>query len=57
MAAAEEAAWGECVTPREALKLVQMMNKHYEGLLTAVIPGRGAPNRQEIESNKQERAS
>lgn len=57
MAAAEEAAWGESVTPREALKLVQMLNKHYEGLLTAVRPGRGAPNRQEIESNKQERAS
>ena len=57
MTAAEEAAWGESITPREALKLIQTLNKHYEGLLTAARSGRGAPNREEIESNKQERAS
>jgi hypothetical protein len=56
-AACEEAAWGESVTPREALKLVQALNKHYEGLLAAARSGRGTPSREEIESNQQERAS
>jgi hypothetical protein len=57
MAAAEEAAWGESVSPREALKLVQALNKHYEGLLAAARPGSKATTGEEIESNKLERAS
>ncbi len=52
--ACEEAAWGETVTAREALKLIQKLHGHQERLRTAGKPG--ATSR-EIHSNKQERAS
>jgi hypothetical protein len=37
--ACEEAAWGETLTPREALKLIQKLNNHLEQLRAAAKPG------------------
>lgn len=54
--ACEEAAWGETVTPREALKLVQKLHGHEETLRAAAKPG-AATLSLDIHSNKQERAS
>jgi hypothetical protein len=39
LVACEEAAWGETVTPREALKLIQLLHDHQEKLLIAAKPG------------------
>ena len=39
LAACEDAAWGETVTPREALKLIQTLHRHLEKLVSAVKPG------------------
>jgi len=50
LAACEEAAWGETVTPREALALIQKLHGHEERLRTAA-------KRRDIHSIHQERAS
>ena len=39
LAACEEAAWGETVGPREALKLIQTLHGHHERLLAAAKTG------------------
>jgi len=57
LAACEEAAWGETITPREALKLIQKLHAHQEDLVTAAKPGAASVNSKESNSNKQERAS
>ncbi len=38
LAACEEAAWGETVDPRQALKLIQSLHGHYEKLKDAARP-------------------
>jgi len=38
LAACEEAAWGETVDPRQALKLIQSLHGHYEKLKEAARP-------------------
>ncbi|HXR38285.1 MAG TPA: DUF4350 domain-containing protein [Terracidiphilus sp.] len=55
--ACEEAAWGETVTPREALKLIQKLHGHEERLRAAAKPGAAMAISKNIHSNKQERAS
>ncbi len=55
--ACEEAAWGETVTAREALKLIQKLHGHQERLNAAAQPGAGPIASKELHSNKQERAS
>jgi hypothetical protein len=57
LAACEEAAWAETANPRQALKLVQMLHRHYQELLTAAKPGRIAAPSKDVHSNPQERAS
>ncbi|MGA2216764.1 MAG: DUF4350 domain-containing protein, partial [Terracidiphilus sp.] len=39
LTAVEDAAWGETITPREALKLIQTLHGHWEKLLAAAKPG------------------
>ena len=39
LAACEEAAWGESIDPRAALKLVQALHRHEDELLAAQKPG------------------
>jgi len=53
----EEAAWGETVTAREALKLIQRLHGHEERLRAAAKPGALAIASKELHSNTQERAS
>jgi hypothetical protein len=69
LAAVEEAAWGETVTPREALKLIQILYAHREKLLAAAKLGFSTPtsapnqsptpdpNSADNQSKLQERAS
>jgi hypothetical protein len=38
LAACEEAAWGETVTPRDALKLIQALDSHQQQLAAAANP-------------------
>jgi len=52
LAACEEAAWGETVTPREALKLVVRLHHHMENLKEAAGPRR---DKTDIDSRQQER--
>jgi hypothetical protein len=54
LAACEEAAWGETVMPREALKLVVKLHHHMENLKQAARPRR---EKNRIHSEKQERQS
>ncbi len=54
--ACEEAAWGETVTSREALRLIQKLHGHEEQLKAAAKPGAAIASK-DIHSNKQERAS
>ncbi len=60
LAACEEAAWGETADPRQALKLIQALHGHSEGLKAAARPGsqRGfqATQPEDIHSEPQERA-
>ena len=44
LAACEEAAWGEAVDPRQALKLIQTLHGHYEKLKEAARPGKQPGN-------------
>jgi len=55
--ACEEAAWGETVTPPDALKLIRALHAHREKIAAAAKPGRGAAMQNNIESKPQERAS
>jgi len=57
LAACEEAAWGETVEPRQALKLIQTLHTHQQALHDAAKPGYLTPKSQDIHSNQQERAS
>jgi hypothetical protein len=57
LAACEEAAWGETVSPREALKLIQKLHGHEERLNAAAKPGAQFAKPENIHSDKQERAS
>ena len=69
LAACEEAAWGETVNPREALKMIQTLYGHREKLLASAKPGSPhqvpAPQQaskpdlkfEDMQSNQQERAS
>ena len=56
LAACEEAAWGETVEPRQALKLIQSLHGHYEKLKEAARPGSQAVQSETIQSKPQERA-
>jgi hypothetical protein len=60
LAACEEAAWGETVDPRQALKLIQTLHGHYEVLKDAARPEKQRSNRaaqsEKIQSKPQERA-
>jgi hypothetical protein len=57
LAACEDAAWGETVDPREALKLVQALNERQEEILAAQKPGGQTRKSENIHSKEQERAS
>ena len=61
LAACEEAAWAETVSPRQALKLIQLLHGHYEKLTEAARPGNETGNQaaqsEKIQSKQQERAS
>jgi Domain of unknown function (DUF4350) len=57
LVAAEEAAWGETVQPREALKLIQKLYAHQENLTSAAKPGSNSAQSIEIRNPSQERAS
>ena len=46
--ACEEAAWGESVSPRQALKLVQALSAHRERLAALARPGSGASAQSQI---------
>jgi hypothetical protein len=48
LAASEEAAWGEAVAPREALKMVQKLHEHQEELSAAVTPRGRTPKSEDI---------
>jgi len=61
LAACEEAAWGETINPREALKLIQTLHVHQEKLIAAAKPGgpnpKLNPQSENIQTKPQERAS
>jgi hypothetical protein len=57
LTACEEAAWGETVSPHEALKLIQKLHGHEERLSDAAKPGGRLANPNDIHSNRQERVS
>jgi hypothetical protein len=57
LTAAEEAAWGETVQPREALKLIQKLYAHQENLMAAAKPGSNSAQSIETHNSLQERAS
>jgi hypothetical protein len=60
LAACEEAAWGETVDSRQALKLIQSLHGHYEKLKEAARPdgqrGSRAAHSEKIQSKPQEGA-
>jgi hypothetical protein len=60
LTACEEAAWGETVEPRQALKLIQSLHGHYEKLKEAARPGSQPGNiaaqSEKIQFKTQERA-
>jgi hypothetical protein len=55
--ACEEAAWGETLTPREALKLIQKLISHVEQLRTAAKSGAAFAKIHRVEPTHQERPS
>jgi hypothetical protein len=62
LAACEEAAWSETISPRAALKLIQKLHHHQQqlqaqSLQAAAKPGSAQPDSKDIQSDKQERAS
>jgi hypothetical protein len=60
LAACEDAAWSETINPRQALKLVQTLDGHYEKLKEAATPncqkGNQFTQSEKIQSKPQERA-
>jgi hypothetical protein len=61
LAACEEAAWGDAIQPRQALKLIQALGGHYQKLKLTAKPGRpsrelGTPSK-DMQSKPKERAS
>jgi len=57
LAACEEAASGDIVAPREALKLIQKLHGHEERLRASAKPGASLQNQRDTHPEKQERAS
>jgi len=57
LAACEEAAWREIISPGEALKLIQKLHAHQEKIAAAAKPGAIFTNPNDIRPSKQERAS
>jgi hypothetical protein len=57
LAACEEAASGETVEPRAALKLIQTLYAHQQALHATAKPGQSAPKSEDLHSKQQERAS
>jgi hypothetical protein len=57
LAACEDAAWGETVSARDALKLVQALHGHQEEISAVQKPGGQASKSDNIHSKQQERAS
>jgi hypothetical protein len=57
LAACEEAAWGETVNPREALKLLQTLHDRRQELISAQKHRGHAIDFEDIHSTQQERAS
>jgi hypothetical protein len=57
LAACEEAAWSDAISPREALKLIQKLHAHQEAIAAAAKPGAPFANLKDIHPSKQERAS
>jgi hypothetical protein len=57
LAACEEAAWGEAVSPQEALKLVQALHGHEQNLIAAQKLRGQSPRIEDIDPARQERAS
>jgi len=57
LAACEDAGWGETVTPREALKLIQTLYRHEESIRAAAKPGAPIQKSENTHSKQQERAS
>lgn len=57
LAACEEAAWGDTIQPREALKLIQKLHGHEEKMRAAAKAGFASVESKDIHPNKQERAS
>lgn len=59
LTACEEAAWGEIIDPRQALKLIQSLHGHYEELKETARPGSQSGNidarSEKIQSKQQER--
>lgn len=57
LAACEDAAWGETVKPRQALRLIQTLHSHQRQFLAGFRSGRTIERVQEKNSKQQERAS
>jgi hypothetical protein len=57
LAACEDAAWGDSVEPRPALKLIQALHAHQRWLDEAAKPGNRASRPNEDQFHSQERAS
>jgi len=57
LAACEEAAWGESVTPRQALQLIQTLHSHHKQFLAGSKSGRPIASPQRKNSKQQERPS
>ena len=57
LAACEEAAWGETVTPRQALKLIQTLHLHRQQFAAGFRTGRPIGRSREKNSKEQERPS
>lgn len=57
LAACEDAAWGDAIHPRQALKLIQSLDVHYKNLLHAIRPGKQpAAQFKNMQSEPKERA-
>jgi hypothetical protein len=57
LAACEEAAWADSVSPTQALKLIQKLHAHQEKIAAAAKPGAQFAIPNDIHPSKQERAS
>ena len=57
LAACQDAAWGESILPREALKLTQKLHGHLESLIAAIKPGGQVLRSEDTHFKPKERAS